>query len=138
MLPFDLPFLDLGTSPKEAFAEMRKAGRSAIVTGSADEFRLIRAEDVVRAIQGERHVIAELPYQPAGGLRALFTGQLDFTIQHTSSGVARGISASERKGGPLLAGPVDCYCLLCGTPTHGAADGDSCIVCGGSIHCVRY
>jgi len=138
MLRLDLPIVSLEQTPTEAFKTLRRTGRSAVLAGSAGDFRVIRADDLFRAIHQGRRRISELPYHPVTHAETEAGQDFYFMLHEISASVAHVTSRSERLGGPLLAGPADCYCVQYAHPAPGAKDDDKCRICGSKIVCLRF
>jgi hypothetical protein len=122
MLEVDLPYLSLQETPQGAVRAMRARGRSALVTGGPNDFRVIAAADVFRAAYESRPTLGNLPYHPVESPAHTFApgprprGAGDFKLIVVLGDVARILTRSELIGWPLMAGPVDCYCTGCGEP----------------------
>jgi hypothetical protein len=142
-----LPVVKVGTSLREVMKRMRATGRSGAVYLEGDQYRLIKAPDVViHMAQDPRASLRSLPHKP---IRAVDVAQVarktpgptmhvrTLSVEVGKSAFKLGVLAGDEKTvlvttlskkmhKMLISRPADCYCSKTGERVAGGKDGDPC------------
>jgi hypothetical protein len=152
-----LPVVKVGTSLRGVMKRMRATGRSGAVYLEGNQYRLVKAPDVViRMAENPKANLRSLPHKP---IRAVDVAQVarktpgptmhvhTLTVDLEKSQAGLGVLASDEKTvllttlskkmhNLLISRPADCYCSKTGERVAGCQDGDPCPEKdGGTVRC---